>query len=174
MAEAKPRAATVRAVGNVEVFEIGKGAFGQLLGGSLRAPTFAPTMQAVAELGRMSSFAHLETDELAELVAQGEWVNVTPGDTVVEQGEPGDAFYAISSGQVQVSQNGTPIRTMGPGSHFGEVALLLDVPRTATVRAITPVRAFRLGREGFDKLIRESFRGGTLNPVIALDRVEEH
>jgi len=174
LAQATARAATVRAVGNVEVFEIGKGAFGQLLGGALRAPTFAPTMQRVAELGQISCFGHLETDELAELVVQGEWVNVTPGDTVVEQGEPGDAFYAISSGQVQVSQNGTPIRTMGPGSHFGEIALLLDVPRTATVRAITPVRAFRLGREGFDRLIRESFRGGTLNPVIALDRVEEH
>jgi CRP-like cAMP-binding protein len=161
-------------VGNVEVFEIGKGAFGQLLSGVLRAPTFAPTMQKVAELGRMSCFAHLETDELAELVERGDWVNVKPGDTVVEQGAPGDAFYAISAGQVQVSRNGATIRTLGPGSFFGEIALLLEIPRTATVRAITPVRAFRLGREGFDKLIRDSFRGGTLNPVIALDRVEEH
>jgi CRP-like cAMP-binding protein len=107
-------------------------------------------------------------------VERGDWVNVTPGDRVVKQGEPGDAFYAISTGQVEVSQNGSPIRTMGPGSHFGEIALLLDVPRTATVRAITPVRAFRLGREGFDKVVRDSFRGGTLNPAIGLERVEEH
>jgi CRP-like cAMP-binding protein len=73
-----------------------------------------------------------------------------------------------------VSQDHQSVRTMGPGAHFGEIALLLDVPRTATVRAITPVRAFRLRREGFDKLVRDSFHKGTVNPVISLDRVEEH
>jgi CRP-like cAMP-binding protein len=174
VSEAAPRTATVRAVGNVEVFEIGKGTFGELLSDILHAPTFAPTIQSITALGRMSCFAHLETDELSELVERGEWVNFTPGETVVEQGTPGDAFYAISSGQVQVTQNGTRVRTLGPGGHFGEIALLLDILRTATVRAVTPVRAFRLGREGFDELIRDSFRGGTLNPAISLDRVEEH
>ncbi len=174
LAEARTRTATVRATGNVDVFEIDKGTFGELLADALRAPQFAPTMQAVADLQRMSCFSHLETDELVELVEQGDWVNVGPGETVVEQGQEGDAFYAISSGQVEVTQDGTSIRTMGPGAHFGEIALLLDVPRTATVRAITPVRAFRLGRDGFDRVIRDSFHKGTLNPVIALDRVEEH
>src|SRR5439155_9336765 len=125
------------------------------------------------DLRKMACFSHLETDELVELVDQGEWVNVAPGETVVKEGEEGDAFFALSSGQVEVSQNGRAIRTMGPGAHFGEIALLLDVPRTATVRATTPVRAFRLGREGFDKLIRDSFHKGTINPVISLDRVEE-
>jgi CRP-like cAMP-binding protein len=174
LAEAAPRTATVRAADDVDVFEIDKGTFGELLADILQAPRFAPTMQAVADLRKMACFSHLETDELVELVEQGEWVNVAPGETVVEEGEEGDAFFALSSGQVEVSQNGRPIRTMGPGAHFGEIALLLDVPRTATVRAVTPVRAFRLGREGFDKLIRDSFHKGTMNPVISLDRVEEH
>jgi putative peptide zinc metalloprotease protein len=174
LAEAAPRTATVRAADDVDVFEIDKGTFGELLADILQAPRFAPTMQAVADLRKMASFSHLETDELVELVDQGEWINVAPGETVVEEGEEGDAFFAISSGQVEVSQNGRAIRTMGPGAYFGEIALLLDVPRTATVRAITPVRAFRLGREGFDKLIRDSFHKGTMNPVISLDRVEEH
>lgn len=174
LAEAAPRTATVRAADDVDVFEIDKGTFGELLADILQAPRFAPTMQAVADLRKMASFSHLETDELVELVDQGEWINVAPGETVVEEGEEGDAFFAISSGQVEVSQNGRSIRTMGPGAYFGEIALLLDVPRTATVRAITPVRAFRLGREGFDKLIRDSFHKGTMNPVISLDRVEEH
>ncbi len=174
LAEARTRTATVRATGNVDVFEIDKGTFGELLADALQAPRFAPTMQAVADLQRMSCFSHLETDELVELAEKGDWINVVPGETVVEEGQEGDAFYAISSGQVEVTHDGTSIRTMGPGSHFGEIALLLDVPRTATVRAITPVRAFRLGRDGFDKVIRDSFHKGTLNPVIALDRVEEH
>jgi CRP-like cAMP-binding protein len=174
LAEAASRAATVRAARDVEVFEIDKGTFGELLAGILQAPRFAPTMQSVAEVRKMASFSHMETDELVELVEQGEWVNVAPGEAIVEQGEEGDAFFAISSGQVEVSQDHQSVRTMGPGAHFGEIALLLDVPRTATVRAITPVRAFRLRREGFDKLVRDSFHKGTVNPVISLDRVEEH
>jgi CRP-like cAMP-binding protein len=174
LAEAAPRGATVRAAKDVEVFEIDKGTFGELLVDRLQAPRFAPTMQAVAEVQKMASFSHLETDELVELVEQGEWVNVAPGEAIVEEGEQGDAFFTISSGQVEVTQDGQSIRTLGPGAHFGEIALLLDVPRTATVRAVTPVRAFRLGREGFDKVIRDSFHKGTMNPVISLDRVEEH
>jgi CRP-like cAMP-binding protein len=174
LAEAASRAATVRAARDVEVFEIDKGTFGELLAGILQAPRFAPTMQSVAEVRKMASFSHMETDELVELVEQGEWVNVAPGEAIVEQGEEGDAFFVISSGQVEVSQDHQSVRTMGPGAHFGEIALLLDVPRTATVRAITPVRAFRLRREGFDKLVRDSFHKGTVNPVISLDRVEEH
>jgi putative peptide zinc metalloprotease protein len=174
LVEGAQRSATVRATGDVELFEIDKGTFGDLLSGVLRAPRFAPTMQAVAELARMPCYAHLETDELVDLAQRGEWVNIAPGETIVEQGEPGDAFYAISTGQVEVTEDGTSVRRMGPGSHFGEIALLLDTPRTASVRAVTPVRAFRLDRAGFDRLVRDAFRTGTLNPVIALDRVEEH
>jgi CRP-like cAMP-binding protein len=174
LVEGAPRGATVRAAGDVDVFEIDKGTFDELLADILQAPQFAPTMQSVADLRKMDAFSHLEMDELVEVVEQGEWVNVAPGEPIVEQGEEGDAFFAISSGQVDVWQDGQSIRTMGPGAHFGEIALLLDVPRTATVRAVTAVRAFRLGREGFDRLIRDSFHKGTMNPVISLDRVEEH
>jgi CRP-like cAMP-binding protein len=174
VAEAAPRTATVRAAGDVEVFEIDKGTFGELLADVLQAPSFAPTIQATAELRKMDSFSHMETDELVELVQLGEWINVAPKETIVEKGEEGEDFFAISSGQVEVLDDGQRVRTLGPGAHFGEIALLLDVPRTATVRAVTPVRAFRLGREGFDKLVRDAFHKGTLNPVISLDRVEEH
>ena len=114
------------------------------------------------------------TYELSELLEHGEWMNVAPGEIVIQQDEVGDAFYAIKSGQVDVFENDEFKRTMGPGSHFGEIALLLDVPRTATVVARTPVRAFRLDREGFDKLVVQAFRGGTLNPIISPDRIQKH
>jgi CRP-like cAMP-binding protein len=174
LAEAAPRSATVRALEESRVFEIDKGTFDQLLRDMVNVPQFAPTMQSVVELRELKCFSHLEPDELGELVHRGEWINFAPGDMIFEQGEVGDAFFAIRSGQVDVSQDGQFLRTMGPGSYFGEIALLLDVPRTAAVQARTPVRTFRLDREGFDTLVGDAFRKGTLNPVIAPDRVWQH
>jgi CRP-like cAMP-binding protein/Zn-dependent protease len=174
LVESRPRSATVRAGDDAEVFEIDKGTFDRLLADLATAPDYGPTFQHVAELRELPSFAHLESDQLAELLAEGAWVNVAPGETLVTQGEPGDSFWVIRSGQVHVIQDGTAVRTLGPGSHFGEVALLLDVPRTATVRARTAVRAFRLRREGFDRLVAEAFRKGALRPHLPSDRTWHH
>ena len=90
----------------------------------------------------------------------------------MEQGEPGDAFYAISSGQTDVIRDDERSRRLGPGEHFGEIALLEHVPRTATVVARTPVRAFRLDAEGFDRVVARSFRRD--RPDRAPDRDMEH
>jgi putative peptide zinc metalloprotease protein len=164
LVRAAPRSATVRAALDAEVFEIDKGTFDRLLAEEIREPELAPTLQAVAELAEIPCFSHLEPDELSELLAHGEWVTFPPGHTVVAQGEPGDAFYALRSGQVEVKENRKKPKVLGSGSYFGEVALLLDVPRTATVRTRTPVRAFRLDRNGFDRLLAKAFQKGTLRP----------
>lgn len=172
--EAQPRAATVRALEEAELFEIDKGTFDQLLADMAEVPHFAPTFQQVAELRSLHPFKHLEPAQLAELVEHGEWVNLPPGQEVIRQGQAGDAFYAIASGQVEVVKDGQRQTTLGPGAYFGEIALLLDVPRTATVRALTPVRAYRLDRDGFDRLVGEAFRTGTLNPNAAVGRTGLH
>jgi CRP-like cAMP-binding protein len=174
LTEASPRAATVRTVENAEVFQVDKGTFDELLASMVKVPAFAPTLQAVGELRKLSCFSHLETDELSELLEYGGWVVFPPRETIIEQGEKGDAFYVIRSGQAEVLKDQRVAGRLGPGDSFGEVALLLDVPRTASVRATTPVRAFRLEREGFDKLIRDSFHKGTVNPALSPDRVEHH
>jgi CRP-like cAMP-binding protein/Zn-dependent protease len=172
--EGAPRTATVRALDDAEVFEIDKSTFDRLLADTVNVPSFAPTIQAVIELRDLPSFSHLEADELSELLRRGAWASFAPGDVIVQQGETADAFYAISSGQVAVYEDEGLVRTMGPGSYFGEIGLLLDVPRTATVTARTPVRAFRLSRDGFDRVVADSFRKGTLDPTSNMDRFSEH
>jgi CRP-like cAMP-binding protein len=92
----------------------------------------------------------------------------------VEQGAVGDAFFVIGAGRVEVRQDGAVLRSLGPGAYFGEIALLMDVPRTASVTAVTPVRVFRLDREGFDRLVAEAFRKGTLRPSSQADRTWQH
>jgi CRP-like cAMP-binding protein/Zn-dependent protease len=174
LVRSQPRSASVRALDEAEVFEVDKGTFDQLLADMAHVPTFAPTLQAAAELRELPCFAHIQPDRLADLLEHGEWVNVAPGEVIIEQGEVGEDFYAVRSGQVEVLRDGEVVDVMGPGSYFGEVALLMDVPRTAAVRARTPVRAFRLDREGFDRVVGEAFRKGRLNPHIAVDRSQRH
>ena len=85
-------------------------------------------------------------------------MSVAPGEVVIEQGAPGDAFYALGAGQVDVVRDEDVVTTLGPGEHFGEVALLTDAPRNATVIAHTPGRVFRLDREGFAQVVARTLR----------------
>jgi CRP-like cAMP-binding protein/Zn-dependent protease len=169
-----PRTATVRPVVDSQLFVVDEGTFDRLLAANIHVPTFAPTLQAAAELRRIAAFASLGADDLADVAEHGEWRNVGPGETIIRQGDPGDAFYGLRSGRVEVSRDGNVIGTMGPGEHFGELALLTDSARTATVATKTPVRLFRLGREPFDRVIASAFRRGTLNPGAAIDRTWQH
>jgi MFS family permease len=71
------------------------------------------------------------------------------GVAVVRQGEPGGGFYLVDSGTLAVHADGVQIGRLGPGECFGEIALLRDRPRMATVTATEPVALFELGREDF-------------------------
>jgi CRP-like cAMP-binding protein len=157
-----PRAATVRAVDRAELFEVDKSSFDRLLADRIDLPDLEPTLQQLAELRRLNCFSSMGTQQLSEVLDRGQWVAFAPGQEVMRQGDIGDAFYAISSGQVEIVHDGALVNTIGPGSYFGEVALLMDVPRTATVVSKTPVRAFRIDRDGFDALVGDAFRRGTL------------
>jgi MFS family permease len=76
-------------------------------------------------------------------------VRVEPGREVFRQGELGDRFYIVAEGEVDIVSDGQVVAVTGPGGHFGEIALLRDVPRTATVRAKGNVELRALERDEF-------------------------
>jgi hypothetical protein len=94
-------------------------------------------------------FAPLPAPTLEHLAASLTRVAFAKGDTIVREGEPGERFYVVGEGTVEVSSNTEVVRTLGPGDYFGEIALLRDVPRTATVTARDDVEVFALDREEF-------------------------
>jgi CRP-like cAMP-binding protein len=87
---------------------------------------------------------------LLRLTNFGTQLSFGPGDTIVKQGEPGDGLYLILSGSAQVLRGGSDapraLTTLGPFRSFGEISLLVDQPRSATVVATTPLRCVKLTR----------------------------
>lgn len=86
---------------------------------------------------------------IEQLSRRVEHVRIEPGEPVCVQGEPADAFYVIETGEAEVFGNGKLVRTLGPGDAFGEIALIRDSPRTATVVARTTIDASSLSRADF-------------------------
>ena len=81
-------------------------------------------------------------------------LGVPAGAPVVTEGEPGDLFYVLLDGEVVVTRHGEEVRRLGPGSSFGEIALLHRSPRTATVRAVTDTRLVTVRRIDFLRTVR--------------------
>ena len=110
----------------------------------------APRLEReLALLRSVAIFSPLPPPTLEQLAHSLEPVSVTAGTEVVRQGEPGDLFYIVAEGEVEVMVDGRVVRTEGAGDHFGEIALLRDVPRTATVRAVTGTELYALERDEF-------------------------
>jgi MFS family permease len=76
-------------------------------------------------------------------------VEAAPGEAVIREGDPGDLFYIVESGEVEVTKEGRHVATLGAGDYFGEIALLRDVPRTATVTAKSETVLQALDRNTF-------------------------
>jgi CRP-like cAMP-binding protein len=87
---------------------------------------------------------------------------VPPGTTIVREGEPGDRFYVVFAGMLSVSNSAMGHRdVLRPGDYFGEVSVAMDLPRTATVKAITPAVVASCDRATFDELLRPLFADDT-------------
>ena len=117
---------------------------------ALAAIDTAPAATRELELLRgIAIFSPLSPPVLEQLAARLTPVQAPAGEEIVRQGEHGDRFYVVDTGEIEVVLDGHEPRREGPGSYFGEIALLRDVPRTATVRAATDVELFALDRDEF-------------------------
>jgi CRP-like cAMP-binding protein len=94
-------------------------------------------------------FALLPPASVEFLARRLEAASVPAGTEIIRQGDVSDRFSIIVSGTVEVTQNGTHLRIEGPGEFFGEVGLLRNVPRTATVTALEDVEMLSLNRDDF-------------------------
>jgi MFS family permease len=109
----------------------------------------APDPAALALLRRLPIFEPLSAPAMERIMANLVRVAVPAGETVIRQGDEGDRFYVILEGTIRVSRDGVDLGERVAGDFFGEIALLRDVPRTATVVAETPLALLALDRGPF-------------------------
>ena len=110
------------------------------------------------EFSRIGLLAELPGERLHKLSQLMRREHVAAGATVVQEGDEGGRFYVVLSGMLTVSQESLgERRVLRPGDYFGEVALMMEVPRTASVRAMTPAVVASCDRETFDEFVRPLF-----------------
>ena len=100
-------------------------------------------------------FAQCSKGELQDIAAIADEIDIAEGKELTTEGSPGREFFVIIEGTASVAQDGDQINELGPGDFFGEVALVKDTPRTATVTATSPVRTLVVTRQNFKRLIEQ-------------------
>ena len=128
----------------------------------------------VVEIGLLRSvrlFAALPPPELEGLARSLVQVTAPAGDAVITQGGDGDRYYAIAEGEVEVVKDGTRVNVLSRGDGFGEIALLHEVPRTATVTALTPVTLYALEKEPFLEVVTGHPVASTTAHAVAAERL---
>ena len=109
----------------------------------------------IAILRRVPLFERLGNRELERIAQLAEQVQVGLDQHLTEQGHMGDEFFVVTSGHLTVLEDGRPVRQLHPGDYFGEIALLEDHVRTATVRADGIAELLVLGHPEFLTLTEE-------------------
>jgi len=114
-------------------------------------------------------FAQCSKKELKEVASIADEVDLRKGYVMAQENESGREFLVLIEGTADVRRRGRKINTMGPGDFFGEIALVADRPRTATVTATSDVRALVITPQSFRRLMRDvpSIQTKVLQAVVA-------
>ncbi len=160
--EDQPRNATVQAMTEVELLVLHKDDFDRGVKEYFKLQQEIINNEEFFEfLAQIPLFLEFPKTQI-DLVAHRMYViPCHAGDFIIRQGEIGDAFYIIKQGKFAVEvqdQTGAPtvLSYLGPGEYFGEIALLLDIPRTASVKALTDGELFTLKKKDFNKILGNS------------------
>lgn len=157
--ESAPRSATVRAASRLSVVSLSREAFGRLVA-AMPNVDLTQMIRAGAALNKSAIFKNVAAERMAAFIAKLEPVTFKAGAVLCTKGERGDYFYLIDAGTLYVhGEDEVSVATqLGPGDHFGEIALLRDAPRTATVRAGTDCTVWRLSAADFYALLESDLR----------------
>jgi MFS family permease len=116
-------------------------------------------------------FQPLPAPQLEWAARSTRWVALEPGDILIREGDEGDRYYIVESGRFRVSRGGRELRIAGePGDGIGEIALLSNVPRTATVTAIEPAVMLALERQEFLRVVTGHDGARTIVERVAASR----
>jgi MFS family permease len=129
----------------------------------------------MALLANVPMFAPLPEAAFEMAARSGQRVHVLPGEEVIHQGEEGDVFYVVVDGDFDIIMNGVLLRTAPAGDFFGEVALLSDMRRTATVRARGAGELLAIHRDPFLMAItgHEASRAAAMDYIVDMDLEEK-
>jgi CRP/FNR family transcriptional regulator, cyclic AMP receptor protein len=106
-------------------------------------------------LKRVPLFAGCSKAELRELAVVADELDLREGRTLVREGQPGREFFVLIDGSVRISRKGRKLSDLGSGDWFGEIALLTDAPRTATVTSTSPIRVLVLTDRAFRRVVEQ-------------------
>lgn len=107
-------------------------------------------------LRQVPLFAHCSKRELTKVASIADEIDVPEGKPLTREGKRGQEFFLVLEGTAVVRRKGRRIRSLGPGDFLGEIALLTQFPRTATVTATSPVRVLVVTARAFRSLLRDS------------------
>jgi len=121
-------------------------------------PAMAGRDAYIKHLTQVPLFSACSKDELRKLSRRTTDIPIVEGHVLVKEGDRGLEFFVIVSGRAKVSRKGRKVGELGPGEFFGELALLIDADRNATVTALTPMEAIVLSRREFEAALADAPR----------------
>lgn len=132
-----------------------------------------PKVEALRSIPIFAACGPGDLQRVAQLVDD---IDVPDGKVIMRQGEPGTEMFIVVSGKARAVRDGRPIAEFGPGSVFGEMSLIAEGPRTATITADGPLRAFVVAHREFHSLMDDNpqFRMRVLEGLATkVRRIEE-